>query len=218
MKNKKYLIVLGVFVLLIATAAIAYKPLSEKYSPEVQMSVRESETAEESTAPPESETAKETTTVTTAATTKATTEKDDSTPDFTVLDASGNEVKLSDFYGKPIIINFWATWCEPCKSELPAFNNIYNEYGDKVTILMINLTDGSRDTVDGVKKFAEDNGYDFPIYFDTEQSAAQAYGLYSVPVSVYIDGKGELYGINTGSMSEETIKRHLDDMLKDEEE
>ena len=72
-------------------------------------------------------------------------------PDFTVLDANGKRIRLSDNFGKPIVINFWATWCPPCKRELPDFDKLCKEYGDKVVFMMVNLTDGRRDTVDGTK-------------------------------------------------------------------
>ena len=85
--------------------------------------------------------------------------------DFTVTDREGNTVKLSEFFGKPIIINFWATWCGPCKSELPVFDEAYRKYGEGVTFLMVNLTDGYRDTVEAVKAFIEDNDYTFPRIF-----------------------------------------------------
>ena len=60
-------------------------------------------------------------------------------PDFAVLNASGKQVELSDYFGKPIVVNLWATWCPPCKAELPYFDNAYNRYG-QVQFLMVNLT------------------------------------------------------------------------------
>lgn len=77
---------------------------------------------------------------------------------FTVYDSELNKVRLSDNFGKPIVINFWASWCGPCTSELPAFDAMYEKYGDEVVFLMINLTDGQRETVEIVKKFVSDNG------------------------------------------------------------
>ena len=68
-------------------------------------------------------------------------------PDFTVYDLEGNEVHLTDFFGKPIIVNFWASWCGPCKMEMPDFDVAYNTYKDDIVFLMVNMTDGSRETV-----------------------------------------------------------------------
>lgn len=79
-------------------------------------------------------------------------------PDFPVLDADGNTVRLSDMFGKPVVINFWATWCPPCKRELPDFDRLCREYGDRVVFMMVNLTDGRRDTVDGTKNLFRRKG------------------------------------------------------------
>ena len=92
-------------------------------------------------------------------------------PDFTVINNNGDEVKLSDYIGKLVVVNFWATWCGPCASELPAFDNAYEKYKDEVEFLMVNLTDGYSETVDKVKKYVKDNGYTFPVYYDTKYSA-----------------------------------------------
>ena len=64
----------------------------------------------------------------------------DVAPDFTVTDADGNAVKLSDFRGKGVVLNFWASWCGPCKSEMPHFQTAYEQYGDEVHFLMVNMS------------------------------------------------------------------------------
>lgn len=129
--------------------------------------------------------------------------------DFTVLDRSGKEVKLSDFFGKPVVINFWATWCGPCKSELPAFDSMYNELDGEVEFLMVNLTDGFRETEKSVKEFISDEGYEFPVYFDTEYSAAYAYGVSGIPMSVFINADGTVSDAHVGAMSEETLRNYI---------
>ena len=129
--------------------------------------------------------------------------------DFTVYDSEMNEVKLSDYFGKPIIINFWASWCGPCKSELPAFNSLYEQYKDDVVFLMINLTDGQRDTESGIKKFISDNGYSFPVYYDIEFDASEAYGVRSIPETVFISADGSLYDTRVGAMSEDVLEDYM---------
>lgn len=133
--------------------------------------------------------------------------------DFTVLDNSGNEVKLSDNYGKPIVVNFWATWCGPCKSELPAFDSIYKEYDNEITVMMVNLTDGYQETTEGVKEFVNENGYTFPVYYDTQLSASRAYGISSVPMTLFINENGEIENYQIGAMSEDTLKNYIENLL-----
>ena len=81
------------------------------------------------------------------------TEPDIAAPDFTVLDREGNPVKLSDFAGKPVVLNFWASWCGPCKSEMPDFQEAYEKYDGEVVFIMVNCTDGSRETMDTAMEF-----------------------------------------------------------------
>ena len=130
-------------------------------------------------------------------------------PDFTALDREGNEVKLSDFFGKPIVLNFWASWCPPCKAELPDFETVFKKYEGKVTFLMVNLTDGQRETVEIAKSFVESQGYTFPVYFDTKYEASYNYGVSSIPQTYFIDAEGNLVayatGMITGSQLEEGI-------------
>lgn len=125
-------------------------------------------------------------------------------PDFTVLDTDGNQVKLSDFFGQPIVLNFWATWCPPCKAELPDFEKACAE-NDDVVFLMVNLTDGSRDTVDVVNAFISQNGYTFPVYYDTSYSAANAYGVSSIPVTYFIDRSGNVAVSHLGMISSQAL-------------
>lgn len=133
--------------------------------------------------------------------------------DFTVYDADMNEVKLSDSFGKPIIVNFWASWCGPCKSELPAFDNLYGKYKDDVVFLMVNLTDGQRETVSSVKEFVSDSGYSFPVYYDVEYDAANTYGVHSIPETVFINADGSLYDIRVGAMNEAVLENYIEQMI-----
>ena len=104
-------------------------------------------------------------------------------PDFIVLDREGAEVSLSDFIGKPVILNFWASWCGPCKSEMPEFEAAYQKYREEIQFMMVNLTDGSRETVETAAEYIAGEGYTFPVFFDTESDAAITYGATSIPVT-----------------------------------
>ena len=129
--------------------------------------------------------------------------------DFSVLDGDGNTATLSERFGKPIIVNFWATWCGPCRSELPHFNDAFAAHGDEIDFMMVDLTDGGRDTVESVKAFVEESGYIFPVYYDTEFSAAEAYAIRSIPLTVVIDKSGAIAASHIGSMSAEQLDEYI---------
>lgn len=133
--------------------------------------------------------------------------------DFTVLDGEGNPVSLSDFQGKPVVVNFWATWCGPCKAELPYFDALYGEYGDSVQFLMVNMTDGAYDTTESVKEFVSREGYRFPVYFDTEMNAAAAYAVQSIPRTLFIRADGSLAAEQIGMMEEDTLREKIENII-----
>ena len=131
-------------------------------------------------------------------------------PDFTVYDFDGNEVKLSDYLGKPVVLNFWASWCGPCKMEMPDFETKCKELEGDVVFMMVNATDGGRETVDTAKQFVADSGYTFPVYYDTEYSAIYAYGVNAFPTTFFIDAEGNLVAYGQGAMSGETLQTGID--------
>ena len=131
-------------------------------------------------------------------------------PDFTVYDLEGNEVHLSDYFGKPIIVNFWASWCGPCKMEMPDFDAAYATYKDDIVFLMVNMTDGSRETVEVASEFIANSGYTFPVYYDTQYSAAITYSVASLPTSYFLNEKGELVAHAKGAIDADTLQRGID--------
>ena len=129
-------------------------------------------------------------------------------PDFTVYDQAGNAVKLSDFLGKPVVLNFWASWCGPCRSEMPAFESAYQQSGEDIIFLMVNAT-GGRETLSSAKAFLQSSGYTFPVLFDTEMDAAITYQVYSLPTTYFIDAEGYLVNHAIGALSESKLQRNL---------
>ena len=132
-------------------------------------------------------------------------------PDFTVYDAEGNEITLSALMdGKPTVLNFWASWCGPCRSEMPHIQEAYERLGGEVSFVMINMTDGQRETQESAEEYMAESGWTFPIYFDSDYDAAMTYGAYSLPQTYFIDAEGHLIAAARGSMSAEVLQSGID--------
>ena len=134
-------------------------------------------------------------------------------PDFTVYDIDGNAVKLSDFRGKPVILNFWASWCGPCKAEMPDFESAWQTYGGEIHFVTVNLTDGYSETVESASAYIAQQGYTFPVYYDTEMSAAYVYGVNSIPRTYFIDAEGNLLSAVTQMIRPEQLQAGIDLLL-----
>lgn len=133
------------------------------------------------------------------------------TPDFTVYDMYGYKYNLSDYSGCPVIVNVWATWCGPCVSELPHFQRLYEEYGDKVEFLMVNCEEP--DYRDDVYKFLDEYGYTFPVYFDDDWSVDNAYGTGYIPYTITIDCDGNMIRNEVGSQEEDVLRKFIEEII-----
>ena len=135
-------------------------------------------------------------------------------PDFTVYDLNGNPVKLSDYRGKPVVLNFWSSRCGPCQMEMPDFQKAYEDLGEEIHFLMVNVTDGSWDTVDSASAFIAENNYTFPVFYDTDISAASAYGVSSLPTTYFIDAEGNGVAYGMGAMDMDTLMSGIEMILE----
>lgn len=194
MKNKGLIIGIIAFVLLIGSASFLYSRLSRDNSPDNLYTFDENE----GTLDKEDESGSEAD------------YSEFMAPNFTVYDGDGNAVKLSDFLGKPVVLNFWASWCPPCKREMPDFNEKYLEYKDKIHFVMVNITDGYQETKSSAEKFLATTDYVFPVYFDTDLDAAYTYGISSVPQTFFIDENGVLINMAQGPISGDTLQKGID--------
>ena len=138
-------------------------------------------------------------------------------PDVPLYDAEGNEVRLADYFGKPIILNFWATWCPYCLQEMPHFQAQFEALGDAVQFLMIDVADGSRETVSAGQAFIEKQGYTFPVLYDTSLNAAYTYWASALPITYFIDAEGYVVTGYRGALTAELLQAGIDLLLQPEE-
>ena len=138
--------------------------------------------------------------------------------DFELTDLEGNTVKLSDYKGKVVFVNFWATWCPPCREEMPEFNEadkVFKDNGDAV-LLAVNLTSGGvrGETEEVVRKFVEDNGYTMKVLLDKDDKAAQKYNISSIPTTYVIDRDGNIYTYYVGQIDKAKLFKVYDELKK----
>lgn len=133
-------------------------------------------------------------------------------PDFNLKDQYGVVHSLENYKGKVIFLNFWATWCPPCKKEMPDVESIYKEYEENkkdVVILGVNSEKENE-----VKKFLKDKGYTFPTVIDENSEVMRKYFIQAFPTSFVIDKEGNVYGYVMGGLTKEQIKQVIEEVLK----
>lgn len=206
-KQYSLLALILVFVLLLGGAYFLYGRLSRGNAPD-QLLSRETPTPQE-----EGQTASPTRAEATENPTEKPAEETPEpepvqAPDFTAYDLNGNQARLSDYLGKPVVLNFWASWCGPCRSEMPDFNEAYGELGEDVQFLMVNMT-GGRETMESASAFIQEQGFTFPVLYDTDGDAAETYGVYSLPTTIFIDAEGCAVAQATGAIDRDTLQKGI---------
>ena len=200
-KDKKSVIILIVtvvlFILLLAGGSIGYKILSKQMEEEQ----KQEEIATENVGSTEN--------------TESTENTYEQADDFLVYNKNGDEVRLSGFKGeKPVVVNFWASWCPPCKAEMPYFEKAIEEYGDQVEFLMVNVTDGMRETVEKADEFIKEAGYTMDIVYDSDLDASSTYFVQSIPRTLFVNKNGELVFDQVGMISEELLKTNIEKIIE----
>lgn len=181
MKNKSLIAVIFVLVAIVALAAAVYPTLADKAT--------ETTTAQQGSV--------------------SDTVQYQKYADVRLFDNKGEDVMLSDFEGKSIILNFWATWCGYCVQEMPDFEEAFKEYGDEIQFMIVNTDDG----IGNGEKFIKDKGYTFPTYYDLEYNAAITYGISGIPRTIAIDKDGNIRYNRAGMVDSQALESIID-MIK----
>lgn len=131
-------------------------------------------------------------------------------PSFPMEDSQGNTVQLSDFLGdKPVFLNFWASTCSPCKQEMPDIQAFYEQYGDQIHFVLVNVGSAMKDTREKAESYLTEQGFTFPVYYDIDYQAITTYGINSFPFSIFIDAQGNLVTYGQGMLSAELLQKGL---------
>jgi len=125
--------------------------------------------------------------------------------DFECMTLAGEKVRLSDYQGQPVLINFWATWCPPCVAEMPALQRVYAQNASGLVVLAVN----AGDTAAQAQAFAENNALTFPVLMDDTGEAQRQYRVMALPMSIFIDAEGMIQAIVTGEMTDMILKVNL---------
>lgn len=127
---------------------------------------------------------------------------------FTLQTLEGETVSLADYKGKKVILNFWATWCPPCKAEMPHMQSFYEQMNqEEVVILAVNLT--SQDTQDKVETFVDAYGLTFPIALDVDGEVGRLYEIFTIPTTYFIDEEGKIVQKYIGPLDEQSMKKMI---------
>lgn len=135
-------------------------------------------------------------------------------PDFSLQDAQGGTVRLNDLRGKAVILNFWASWCPPCKAEMPALQRVHEDYaGQDLVILAVNTT--FQDGQEAALNFLQQGGLTFPVVYDQSGETSSLYEIRAMPTTYFIDRQGMIQNVVVGGpMSEALLRSQAEQLLQ----
>jgi peroxiredoxin len=126
-------------------------------------------------------------------------------PDFSLTTTKGDLIQLSSLKGKPIVLNFWATWCKPCEYEMPLIQEIYKSHSSDIFIIGVNVSEEKED----VQDYLDEHELTFPVLLDLNQKVSNLYRVSGIPVSFFIDSEGIIQMIQVGTLSKTQLQRNL---------
>ncbi len=135
----------------------------------------------------------------------------DNAPDFILSDLSGRSVRLSDYRDQPVIINFWATWCPPCRVEMPDLQRAFQKYASEGLVILALDQNEPAETVGPF--FYDEMGLSFTPLLDINGAVAGMYGVFNFPTSVFVDGSGQVTAVHRGLMTFDQIESYLSQTL-----
>lgn len=138
-------------------------------------------------------------------------DKGNKAPDFELMTLEGEKVSISDFEGKNVILNFWATWCKPCEKEMPELEKVYQQNKDEVTVVAVNFT-VSEKNVESVQSYIKHGGYTFPVLLDQKNKANSGFEVLSYPTTYFLDENGIIRDKVIGQMTNEIIENKLKEL------
>src|SRR6266849_3650016 len=131
-------------------------------------------------------------------------------PDFKLQDVDGESISLADLKGKPVLINFWATWCQPCREEMPAMQELYDQYRDRgLVILAIDMEEDSRQ----VRRWVDQGGYSFTFLLDSEGEQVKRYNVTAAPTSYFVGPDGVIRDLKLGALSRAEMQTKVEKLV-----
>jgi thiol-disulfide isomerase/thioredoxin len=132
-------------------------------------------------------------------------------PDFVLPAVVGPDITLTELRGKPVVLNFWATWCPPCRAEMPYFEAVSQNYAGRVAIIGVD----QGETLEQVARFASSVGVTYPLLLDEDSSVSRVYQVNALPTTFFIDRRGVVREVHTGIISQAVLEERIERLLRD---